>query len=242
MSGRQHPVVRDRAVARSVESLPTRHVAGFTLIEVLVAIALFSVVLTLLLGGFRFISRAWDAGEGAVERAMALRITQRTFDTMLQRSRPLTLKDGDERRFAFTGDDRHLRFVAALPPYPGRAGLYTVELFITSRQEKRQLWLRQTPFDANAFFADAAQLQEDTLLLETDQHPIFDYLPVSDDGGEPSWQAQWDEKLQLPQQVRLSFGGQTGWPDIISTLAIDSDLACLLPKLGGICRNRRGRQ
>jgi prepilin-type N-terminal cleavage/methylation domain-containing protein len=218
---------------------PVRRCGGFTLIEVIISITLFSIALSLLLGGFRFASKAWDAGDRISSQTADLQVTHRVFSNLLGRAFPVTLEDGDDLRFAFDADSRHLRFTAFMPPYPDIAGLYTIEFFIVQEEGKDQLRLQRTLFDA-ATFPQKQQQGDDVLLLETPGRLTFSYFAQGEGADTESWQHSWGNIDQFPQMVRLSLEavaeGTVNWPDIVSRIEINLDNACVFPEYGGKCR------
>jgi len=207
---------------------------GFTLIEVLISIALLSIAFTLLLSGFRFTVKAWDAGERTSHRMSDLQVVHRVFNNMLSRAFPVTITDDDEPLFAFEGDPDSLRFTAFLPPYPASGGLYTIELFLRSEEGKELLIMKRSAFDAEHFFEESPR-GEETLLLETRQDLSFSYFSTIAE--EAEWNGHWEKASQYPRMVKLAFGDDKHfWPDIVVPIRIDMDTACIFPDLGRYCR------
>ena len=96
---------------------------GFTLVEVLISISLFAVAFTLLMGGFRFTSKAWDAGERVSRRSSELETVHRVFGNMLDRLFPVSLQSGNGRVCLLRQQER-LRFSRNCRRIPGPADLY----------------------------------------------------------------------------------------------------------------------
>lgn len=207
---------------------------GFTLIEVLIALGLFGIVVSLMLGGFRFANRAWDATEASGRRTLELQVVNRVFNNMLGRAFPMTIGDTDDPAYAFEGGPRRLRFTAFLPPYPARGGLYTVELSLRRGDRGERLIMRRAPFEGDAAFRNGPG-GEEILLLESGRRLAFSYYDAS---GEPGfWRDYWRQGGQYPRLVKLAFGAaEPYWPDIVTPIRIDADAACVFPGLGGHCR------
>ena len=209
-------------------------VRGFTLIEVLISIALLSIAFSLLLNGFRFTIKAWDAGEVASHRMSDLQVVHRVFNNMLGRAFPVTIADDSDPLFAFEGDPHSLRFAAFLPPYPASGGLYTIELFLRSEDEDELLIMKRTAFDEERFFEESPG-GEETILLKTKRDLSFAYF--NGIAGEAEWSNHWERTNQYPRMVKLAFGdGEYFWPDILVPIRIDMDTACIFPDLGRYCR------
>jgi len=207
---------------------------GFTLIEVLIALSLFGIVVSLLMSGLRFATRAWDASEAVSQRTLKLQVVNRVFNSMLGRAFPVTIRDGDAQAYAFEGGPRRLRFAAFLPPYPASGGLYTVELSLRRGEQGEQLLMKRTPFAAQPGFRNGPE-GEEILLLETGRALSFAYYEADGDRG--AWRDYWRREGQYPQLVKLAFGNADPyWPDIVAPIRIDADATCVFPGLGGYCR------
>ena len=211
-----------------------RNSNGFTLVEVLMSISLLAVALTLLLGGFRFTSKAWDAGERATEQTAELERVHRVFGNMLDRLMPLSLQPAEEEGYAFSGSSNRLRFTAQLPPYPVSGGIFTLEFAVTSDKDLDRLEMTIAPFNPETFRNGELQTDEKSLLFETAGRLSFSYF---DSAVSEQWQSDWPEQAVPPQLVRLQLQESVQpWPEIVVPISIDMDHACVFPELGGGCR------
>jgi hypothetical protein len=208
----------------------------------MVSLALLGIALTLVMGGFRFTSKAWKSGEETSTRASDLQAVQRVLKNLVGKSFPTTVEDGRIIRYAFVGNDNEIRFTTFLPPYPDRAGLYTVELTISERNDLTRLMLRRAPFDEESFLLGELGDEQETLLLETPNRLAFSYFGALDNNREADWHDRWDAPDQIPQTVRLIVEAgempEFDWPDIVTRIEVNIDSSCVSPKLGGKCRIR----
>ena len=193
---------------------------GFTLLEIMVSMVLLGIALSLVMGGFRFTSK-------------------------VGKSFPATVEDGRIIRYAFFGDNKQLRFTTFLPPYPDRAGLYTIELTLAEQNDLTQLILRRAPFDEESFLVGELGDEQETLLVETPNRLAFSYFGALDGNREPDWHDQWEAADQIPQTVRLAIDAGDAapaldWPDIVTRIEVNIDSSCLSPKAGGKCRIGKG--
>ncbi len=207
---------------------------GFTLVEVVISISLFAVALTLLTGGFRFTSKAWDAGDRGTAQNADIATVHRVFGNMIDRLFPVSLTPLGQEGYAFSGSSDSLRFTARLPPYPTAGGLYSVEFAITGSNGLERLLLSVAPFNGDDFPSDELKTEEKSLLLETTGRLSFSYAGGENDA---EWQQQWPTTGPPPQLIRLQLKEvQKPWPEIVVPVSIDMDHACAFPDLGGECR------
>jgi len=120
---------------------------GFTLIEVLIALAVFSVMSVMAYGGLKTVLNARNGTERAAKRLsemqMAFLLIQQDMQHMAPRS--ISGKYGmPERAFSFGGGMEHLiaftRGGNSNPGRPRRSGLYRVEYQLEEGELKRLVW------------------------------------------------------------------------------------------------------
>jgi len=101
---------------------------GFTLIELIIALALVSLITLLLFSGLRLGSRAWDGVDRVAERNAELRSARGFLDRTLSQTRDLVLRYDAQDHQVFAGDATSLEFVAPLSEHVGIPGLYVLRL------------------------------------------------------------------------------------------------------------------
>ena len=185
--------------------------AGFTLLELLVAMTLLGLIGAMAAGGFRFGLAAWErggeTGMAATEASQALKAVRRLFDGA--RPIPLRAQVNQEPAILFTGTPDHVTFAAPLPAAVAPPGEHLVELRLVGDR----LMLRATPLGHATPTLGAESLS--AVLVEGVSGARFRYfgtLPVADgeDGG-PSmlWQPVWAGRRVLPMLVALDLN----WAD-----------------------------
>ncbi len=185
-----------------------RRARGFTLLEVLIALGLISLIMVVLFSSLRTASRAWDAVDRAVYRLDEARRAQRFLNDRLSRALMLRLKTGHGNPVAFDGDEEHLRFVTPLFEFLEFGGIYAVDLHY--KPEGKALMLRFTPFDpTRPLEQQLEEAQEDTM-LEQVESLRFAYLDKRGD-----WQARWRHPRPPTRvRIRIEAAGQI-WPDLL---------------------------
>ncbi len=109
---------------------------GFTLLELLIAVALIALMAGIIGGVLRLASRAWEQGEHKID------VTQRQRDLVLllaeelRSAYPYQVKDGLHRIYFFEGGPDRVQFVSALtePGFAPRSGLRNVTISFDRRQ------------------------------------------------------------------------------------------------------------
>jgi general secretion pathway protein J len=195
-----------------------RNQAGFTLLELLIAILIVSMIMTTAFAALRIGSRSWEAG---YERAGTVG-EMRSFAEFLRRQLRQTVaaswQDEDETRIAFTGQRQRVRFVAPAPFEADNVGLITYSLVIDSGPGGSELRLEYAPFDPGATAFDARAIANGIALLTNFDAATFDYYGAVDPDGRESWYPEWPATAEFfPQLVRIRFSARDGspaWPDL----------------------------
>ena len=183
-------------------------VAAFTLLEILVALALLSVVMIAIYSSWNAVVKASRVGLDAAAAGQRSRISMRTLQDALLSS-CMFAQNG--RYYGFVadteGDYASLSFVARLPKSFPRSGRFDgvdvrrVNFTVESVGESKNcLVLRQYPL----------------LLLEPDhveeQHPLVLAKDVTKfmlefwDQQSGDWATEWNTTNKLPQMVRITLG------------------------------------
>ena len=178
---------------------------GFTLIEILMAMAIFTLVLTAIYATWTAILKGSKVGLEAAAQAQRERMAIHLIEEALIASRSFA---GDLQHYGFVaenGNEATLSFVAKLPksfPRSGRFGDLDVRRVAFSVENgagsQRQLVLRQSP-----------------ILMEFDkdekEHPLVIARNVKELGLEFSdprtgeWMDVWKQTNQLPKLVKLTL-------------------------------------
>lgn len=130
---------RGQANARACAPYPAALPKGFTLIELVIALALVALITVLLFSGLRLGSRAWDGVDRVAERNAELRSARGFLDLALSQARDLVLRFEEADRQVFAGNAASLEFVAPLSEHVGIPGLYVLRLGIEGRGEDSRL-------------------------------------------------------------------------------------------------------
>lgn len=190
-----------------------RWVAGFTLVELLIAIALFGLILTGLYSGLRMATRASDAGEAHATDSDELRAVMGFLRFELGQVYPLVFSDEDDQQVIFEGEPDRLMFVARLPQHRGVEGAYLISL--VTDQDRLVLRYRLTKPD-RAYLFDSGDTGKEVVLVPGVENVGFSYYGKR--GRSARFYSRWDDPERLPKLLRMRIrpkGRGVHWPDLI---------------------------
>ena len=193
--------------------MTARAAAGFTLLEVLVALVVFGFLMTGLVQGFRFGVHAVGLQAGSARRQGELEAADRALRGLLHRTaRSNTAVAGP----LFQGAAHTLAFDTLLPQAgEGAAQVVRVGLGVDA---KHRLVLRWQPAFANPLAPPPPPAT--AVLLEGVDHVDFAYWQAADARGAPAggWVGAWATD-ELPELVRLHLAftdPARRWPDVVA--------------------------
>jgi len=203
---------------------------GFTLLELLLALLLLSMLMVGAWTSIHSATRAVDSGEKLIDRTNKLRVAQEFLRRELSQSQALVIEQEPTtgETILFEGDAETLRFVAPMPGYLGRGGPYVQQLSFERHEGDLRLLFRHAMH--NGYKADEEPLEdpdlEPVVLLERIRDARFEYRALDDAGKLDDWTDEWDKKGRLPLLVRISVEFEEDanlvWPEMVVPLMIDT--------------------
>lgn len=186
-----------------------RREAGFTLLEILVALTVLGFLVLGLTQGTRYGLRAWDRQTQLVAERGDLDAVDRLLRRLVEQMNPGTQREAPR----IVGDAGSLEFVTDLGPAAGALGTREAEVRLSA--ENNHLLLRWRPhLHARQFGAPPPPT--DTELLRGVERLEIAYWT------EGAWRGAWRED-RLPELVRLRLrfpkGDARRWPDIVAAPA-----------------------
>jgi len=196
---------------------------GFTLIEVLIAMTLLSIMVVLLFTSLKICAQSWEQGESKITEVNEVAVVYNFFQQHLASSKPVWNDfSGEEgvKTFAFQGARQTLQFVTAFPDSVGRKGLQQFSLSLQQQDGDSVIKVGLSPFLP---LAEGEQWHQDEVVLVKHvtrfELSYFGAEPGNDD---IRWQTEWVEKEIQPRLVKVSIELDNGidWPDLIIDLKI----------------------
>ncbi|MEO6422064.1 MAG: prepilin-type N-terminal cleavage/methylation domain-containing protein [Candidatus Nitrotoga sp.] len=221
-------------------SLNKHRVAGFTLLELLIAMSLLGLILALLFGGMRLGARSWEAGEIHAENSTHLALLQGFLRRELSQVTPFIWKKKADMNLAFIGEPDSIKMVAPIAVRLGAGGLFLISLELSRDNEVGQLVMRRAIPDADSVDFTALENVEKVVLAEHVKEVSFAYFGAETKDGEPQWRDQWgnkDSQQRLPYliRVRVKFSNGRVWPDLVVAPLIGSDTGCVWDSSASKC-------
>ena len=198
---------------------------GFTLLELLISLALMGLLLVVLYGGLRLGSDSWERLEAHVQTTGDLRLVRAWVAQALRQTQKVHLRIRNRRRLLFHGEAGEMDFVAPLARYAGVGGLYLVRLFAVQGEDGWELWMQRWLAHPEVLRGETevpgwnpdeappgAPMEEEgpegiyglKRLLGGLEEPRFRYLA---DAGRTTaaWKEEWRDPNRLPDLVELTL-------------------------------------
>ncbi len=216
--------------------------SGFTLIELVVAVTLLAIMMTLLYSGLAFALRSWDAGDANGRRVADRRIGENFLRRELTELFPMRWKDALTLRLALEGKADSLRFTSSRPAGIASGGLSLVGLEVEADTARRvhHLVMRRAMPDDDAKDFGPLERAERILLLENIDSVRFGYFGAENDFTEPHWEDTWKYPGRVPLLVRLRIKDADGTqlPEMVVRIALSEEAGCLENAFQRGCRPR----
>lgn len=208
-----------------------RRESGFTLLELLIGLALLGFILALMFGGLRLGIKSWDAGALKSEEMTRIRVFESFVRRQLSEVYPYVWKPADSQTLAFRGDPNAIYYVGFLPGGSGgRNGLYLLSLEVERSARIQRMVLKSLPISREMRDFSGMQGVEQTVLAsgiiaEGVEELVFGYFGTETGQTEPRWLTHWKDPKRLPQLVRLQVRLTSGqeWPELVVALKVAGD-------------------
>ncbi len=196
---------------------------GYSLLELVIALALLGFIAVAISGGVRFGARAWELSDAKVEAVERVQGAQNLLRTLLQRAMPREL----DPTFAvdldlFRGTAGSLSFTAAAPSAFGAEGLTRFDLRVEGEPGAQQLLLswqganKALPARTQALITGASSIGISYAARE---------------GSALRWTDRWMDQSGAPRLVtiRAAFPAKSAqhWPPLVVRTRITQDPLCL---------------
>jgi general secretion pathway protein J len=191
--------------------------AGFTLIEILVAVVVLGFVIAGLIQATHFGITAWDVQNRLVDRANQLERVDHVLRQLIEQAAPPLAADDKP----FSGKEHRLDIITRLPLQPPTDPIRRAEVVVGVDADHRlMLRWQQKP---NATALKPVPPPQEIVLAEGVDHFDLTYRQAASDGGK--WTRIWDDP-SLPALVQMTIvmlnPGQK-WPVIQAATMLDTN-------------------
>ena len=193
--------------------------AGFTLVELLVAVSLLALLTVVLAGGMSLATKRFTRHPERIDRAQRIAAAQDFLLITLADARPLLDQESGAARIAFAGGPTQLLFLAPAPESTPEGGLmaYGLRFSPPARGANGRLELGARLFDVPAGASGRT-----TVLLDDVAKVQLSYYGTVAREARPSWHDEWDAAQTLPSLARIAvaFSDGTTMPDLVVALRL----------------------
>ena len=199
-----------------------RQSRGFTLVELMVALALFAILAGILFGSLRLAGRSADAGEEKAQASSGMRLASDYLREQLTSQHPQRMRKMLEFPILFGGTQDEVRYAATLPGRVGVGGMWYYKLLVENVPGKQfpALVLERVMPDLDGLSLPSFSDAERSVLADDIKSVKISYYG-RDRGASldqaPTWRNTWDDTQLLPVLVQIEVTPRMGdpWPPIV---------------------------
>jgi len=202
---------------------------GFTLVELLLAITLMSILMALAYGGLRASTRATDRGQVILEENGRIRMAHQFVRKQLNQMLPLAFmqEEGQKGRGGqtiFEGTTDKIRFVGPMPGYLSFGGPQVQEFSLVHGEHGLELILSHALLQG--FEEDDLYQRDPILLMDHIENASFQFKGLDSQDNIGPWTTEWEDSSQLPLAVSLDVEFEeevyASWPLLYASVRIDA--------------------
>lgn len=203
--------------------------AGFTLVEVLAALALASLIFVVLNQAMTTIERGVAASRGSLGDQDAVDAAARIFARDVARIAKIRRAGtGTQQGYLFEGTARQMIYPLAETEGLAAGGLYLVRLRLENARGEVQLIRERAPLLPGEELQVPGAWDDQVVLLEGRFDISFSYR--AQNAGSRAWVDGWTGADAVPQQISLTIAepgtGRLRIPVLVQSLLIDAEAQC----------------
>ena len=196
---------------------PNQRQAGFTLLELLIALSITTAVVALVFAGFGVMGRTEERNQRLIDRAERMLVTSQWLGRKMDTLRQLSLQvNGGAFVSFFSGNAAGAMWVAPLPERGDAGGLYVFRATPLRHDDGSvDLAMEVLPYAGALMTLDWNQAEKAVLL-----HDVRTLQWHYQDGRTGQWTQQWDSSTgPYPSRVKLELADAQGdWPPLVFAL------------------------
>jgi general secretion pathway protein J len=212
---------------------------GFTLIEMMVALALVSLMSVAMFQAYRLSQRALSQVTALDEATHDIAAAQAFLRRVLEQAYPF--ESGPQAPHGLMGEKDRLEVTAPALAAEGSAGLYRFDIAIEGGKSG-ELVVRWAQDRNGTRKPDEKNVRREALVRGASSISIS-YLELVELGNgqiEPHWRDSWLDSSTLPALVRVVMtfppGDKRRWPELVVAPRISTDANCVFDVVSQMCR------
>ncbi|NOT54122.1 MAG: prepilin-type N-terminal cleavage/methylation domain-containing protein [Deltaproteobacteria bacterium] len=193
--------------------MTTRNARGFTLLELIISLAIMSMIVVVVSAAFNLGLDSVDRGEFRALENQRARAALTQITRQLKSAYPLAMQTEKGTTVYFTGNANEVSFVASTGR-PEVGGLEKITYFLRENDGRRGLWMRTSSptLPADLINNREGPLQQETEILPDVESIGWEYLKITQPRNKEEWLKKWSgfDEQQLPAVIRLSWRAPLG--------------------------------
>jgi general secretion pathway protein J len=196
-------------------------VSGFTLLELLISVAITALIVTLVMGALRVGIQAWEKGERQVETSQRVRSVLDIFSRQISSIHVKKLTDAEEMPFCIKGSHKTIEFLSDVSMLPElQYSVVYVKYVVEEKADGNEtlsfvnlpLLLLDMKEGGDVVVSPTAFVE----LIPAAHLISFEYLKPLSPEGDLLWQEAWEPTIDegLPLAIRLTVQGNKKDPPI----------------------------
>jgi prepilin-type N-terminal cleavage/methylation domain-containing protein len=233
-----------RRVIQTVAAEEAQLRDGFTLIEVLAALAISSVIIVTTVSLIRTVAGNFDRGTRGVDAADSLMLALERLAYDFSSARYIVWTSEKGPALAFRGEQAssqkpaQILFVSGGSTESGPSGDEIVSLTIEQSDDMTRLVRRRATWTGPDMHVEQVSPHDAVVLIEGDLDISFVFAHLAPEGG-LVWSTTWIDRTMLPRFVRLVLRDRATGADPVGeadfVVRADAPLACGRPDAGTEC-------
>lgn len=201
-----------------VRAFRARGMSGFTLLELIVVMALLSLIMLGLGSAMHAVGHTQERVNDRIQRSDDMRVSSAFIRTALgrvsaRRIQNAGIKSPETSEYWFAAAPDAMQWVGVMPARFGAGGRYFFRLGIEAVDGGNALVVRFAPWEDLPSFPDLAPADSRVLAYD-----VTSFAIRYEDGRTepPVWSAQWADATRLPSRVAMEIGtGSETWPVVV---------------------------
>jgi len=213
-----------------------RKIRGFTLIEILVALALMALIATILIASLQIGGHSWQRVTHATDRTDEIMLAQSVLRQQLSAIYPDQRAGSWEGQGFLSSDGRQIEFLGSAP-LAQSDGIWRYQLALLPTAGTLVLRTRR---DTRNSPSSADYVWSEEPLLRSVAGVSMRFLRESAESP-PVWVDQWNDRRIIPRLIRVDVtfppSDSRRWPPLYVAPSVDTDANCLFDVVSRSCRS-----